>query len=65
MKKKLKQAKPKMMKYVDAMSIRDGFIARPISKDELCATNDRYGAKPGPYEMEYMGEEMEDEEEME
>jgi len=61
MKKKMKQ--PTMMKYVDAMSIRDGYIAKPVSKEELCATNERYGAKPGPYEMEYMGQE--DEEEME
>lgn len=53
-----------MMKYVDAMCIKDGYIAKPVSKEELCATNDKYGAKPGPYEMEYMGEEMEDEEEM-
>ena len=60
MKKKMKQP---MIKYVDAMSIKDGYIAKPVSKEELCATNERYGAKPGPYEMEYMGQE--DEEEME
>lgn len=53
------------MKYVDAMAIKDGYIAKPVSKEELCATNDRYGAKPGPYEMEYMGEEAEEEGEME
>jgi hypothetical protein len=52
------------MKYVDAMAIKDGYIAKPVSKEELCATNARYGAKPGPYEMEYMGKEEEDEEEM-
>lgn len=64
MKKKMKQSKP-MMKYVDAMSIRDGYIAKPISKEELCATNAKYSTLKGPYDMEYMGEEMEDEEEME
>ncbi len=53
-----------MMKYVDAMAIKDGYISKPVSKEELCATNAKYSTKKGPYEMEYMGEEMEEEEEM-
>lgn len=55
-----------MMKYVDAMAIKDGYISKPVSKEELCATNAKYGTLKGDYEMEYMGQEVEDdmEEEM-
>lgn len=63
MKKKMKQP---MMKYADAMAIKDGYLAKPVSKEELCATNDKYSTLKGSYDMEYMGEEVEDdmEEEM-
>lgn len=55
-----------MMKYCDAMCIKDGYVAKPISKEDLCATNDKYSTLKGAYDMEYMGEEVEDdmEEEM-
>jgi hypothetical protein len=52
------------MKGMDAMAIRDGYIATSVSPDQLFACNDKGMTKKGPYEMEYMGEEVEDEEEM-
>jgi hypothetical protein len=53
------------MKYVDAMAVKDGYVAKPVSYEELTACNDKRYIKKGPYEMEYAGEESEDEEEME
>jgi hypothetical protein len=57
-------AKKMKVKGVDAMAIRDGYIAKPISYSELVACNDKGKTLKGPYEMEYLGEEVEDEEEM-
>jgi hypothetical protein len=59
----MKKKKPSI-KGVDAMAIKDGYIAKSVSYDELMACNDKGMTKSGPYEMEYLGEEMEDEEEM-
>ena len=59
---KMKKKNP-MMKYVDAMAIKDGYIAKPVSKEELCATNAKYSTLKGPYDMEYMGKEEEEMEE--
>lgn len=42
----------KAPKYVDAMAIKDGFVARAVTPEELYACNDRYGAAHGPYEFE-------------
>ena len=53
------------MKYVDAMAVKDGYIAKPVSYDELVACNDKKMIKKGSYEMEYLGEEVEEEGEME
>jgi len=57
-------AKKMKVAGVDAMAIKDGYIAKAVSYDELVACNDKGMTKKGPYEMEYLGEEMEDEEEM-
>lgn len=57
-------AKKMGMKYVDAMAVKDGYVATPISPMELHACNDKGMTLKGDYEMEYMGEEVEDEEEM-
>jgi hypothetical protein len=50
------------MKGMDAMAIKDGYIAKAVSYDDLVACNDKKLIKKGPYEMEYLGEEVEDEE---
>lgn len=52
------------MKYVDAMAVKDGYVSTPISPDELYACNDKGMTLKGDYDMEYRGEEVEDEEEM-
>lgn len=52
------------MKYVDAMAIKDGYLAKPVSYDELMQCNDKKFIKKGDYEIEGYGEEEEDEEEM-
>jgi hypothetical protein len=57
-------AKKMKVKGVDAMAIKDGYIATAISPMELHACNDKGMTLKGDYEMEYMGEEVEDEEEM-
>lgn len=54
----MKQSK---VKGVDAMMIKDGYIAKPISKEQLYACNDKTYIKKGPYEMEGYGEESEEE----
>lgn len=54
-------AKRMKVKGVDAMAIKDGYIATGISPMELYACNDKGKTLKGPYEMEYMGEEVEDE----
>lgn len=38
--------------YVDAMAIKDGYVARAVTPEELYVCNDRYGAAHGPYEFE-------------
>jgi len=62
---KMKKKKSASMKYVDAMAVKDGYVAKTISKEELCATNAKYSTLKGPYDMEYMGMEVEEEGEME
>lgn len=59
----MKKKKPSI-KGVDAMAIKDGYIATSISPMELHSCADKGMTLKGPYEMEYMGEESEDEEEM-
>jgi len=59
----MKEKKMKI-KGADAMAIRDGFVAKSVSYDDLMACNDKKYIKKGPYEMEGYGEESEDEEEM-
>lgn len=56
--------KKSSIKGVDAMAIKDGYIAMPIAMSEIYACNDKGKTLKGPYDMEYMGEEVEDEEEM-
>lgn len=61
---KMKQKKSSI-KYVDAMAIKDGYVATPIMMEELCCeTNAKYGNKPGPYKMEMEEMDSEDESEM-
>lgn len=54
------------VKGVDAMAIKDGYIATGISPQELYACNDKGQTLKGDYEMEGYGamEEEDDEEEM-
>lgn len=52
------------MKGIDAMVAKDGYIATPISYENLVACNDKKYIKKGPYEMEGYGEESETEEDM-
>lgn len=53
------------MSYVDAMAIKDGFVATPIEMEELCCeTNAKYSTKPGPYSMEMDEMDMGSEDEM-
>lgn len=54
-------AKKMKVKGIDAMAIRDGYIATAISPMELHACNDKGKTLKGDYEMEFMGEEVEDE----
>ncbi len=58
------KAKKMKIKGADAMAIRDGFVASPVAYRDLIACNDKKYILKGPYEMEYQGEEEEDEEEM-
>lgn len=61
---KMKKKSPSM-KYVDAMAIKDGYVATPVMMEELCCeTNAKYGKKSGPYSMEMEDMESEDESEM-
>lgn len=57
-------AKKMNIKGVDAMAIKDGYIATKISMMDVQAPCDKNKTMKGPYDMEYMGEEIEDEEEM-
>lgn len=52
------------MKYVDAMAIKDGYIAKPVSYEELCPCVQDKMTKKGPYEMEDLDEQMDQEEDM-
>jgi hypothetical protein len=58
------KAKKMKVKGADAMAIRDGFVASPVAYKDLIACNDKKYILKGSYEMEYQGEEIEDEEEM-
>ena len=61
---KMKKKSPSM-KYVDAMAVKDGYIATPVKMEEFCCeTNAKYGKKPGPYQMEMEDMDAEDESEM-
>jgi hypothetical protein len=56
--------KKSMMKGVDAMAIKDGYIATPISYNDLCPCLGDKMTKMGAYEMEDMDEQMGQEEDM-
>lgn len=58
--------KPKKMKMkgLDAMAIRDGYVATSISYEELCPCVSDKMTKMGAYEMEDMDEQMNQEEDM-
>ena len=58
------KAKKMKMKRMDAMAIKDGYISTPISREDFHACADKNKTLKGPYEMEYMGEEVEEEGEM-
>jgi hypothetical protein len=55
--------KKSAIKGVDAMAIKDGYIATSISPEEIHACNDKGMTLKGPYKMEYFGKEVEDEDE--
>lgn len=58
------KSKKMKVKGVDAMAIRDGYVAKGVSYQDLIACGDKKYILKGSYEMEYQGEEVEDEEEM-
>lgn len=58
------KAKKIKIKAVDAMVARDGYVATPISPMDIYCAVDKNKTLKGPYDMEYMGKEIEDEEDM-
>jgi hypothetical protein len=54
-------AKKNKVVAVDAMAIKLGYIATPIGSGALHACRDENKTLKGPYEVEYMGEEVEEE----